>query len=69
MFSRSGIKVAKGFPIISNLAVTTRITINHSRANFFLKWIPKSKQCDKSTLRPKTNLGELYVIIFYFNVG
>ena len=32
MFSRSGIKVAEGFPIISNLAVTTRIKINYSRA-------------------------------------
>ena len=25
-------------PLISNLAVTTRITINYSRENFFLKW-------------------------------
>ena len=32
VFSRSGIKVAEGFPIISNLAVTTRIKINYSRA-------------------------------------
>ena len=39
MFSCSGIKVMEGFPIISNLAVTTRITINCSRANFFLNWI------------------------------
>ena len=31
MFSRSGIKVAEGFPI-NNLAVTTRIKINYSRA-------------------------------------
>ena len=35
MFSRSGIKVVEDFPIISNLAVTTRITINFSRADFF----------------------------------
>ena len=35
MFSRSSIKVVEGFSIISNLAVTTRITINYSRANFF----------------------------------
>ena len=27
--------MAEGFPIISNLAVTTRIMINYSRANFF----------------------------------
>ena len=53
MFSRSGIKVAEGFPIISNFAVTTRITINYSRADFFLKWILKLKQCVKSTLRSK----------------
>ena len=35
VFSRSRIKVAEGFPIISNLAVTTRITMNYYRANFF----------------------------------
>ena len=35
VLSRSGIKVAEGFPIISNLAVTTRITINYSRVDFF----------------------------------
>ena len=35
VFSRSGTKVAEGFPIISNLAVTTRITINYSRVDFF----------------------------------
>ena len=34
VFSHSGIKVADVFPI-SNLAVTTRIKINYSRANFF----------------------------------
>ena len=43
MFSRFGMKVAEGFPIIRNLAVTTRITINYSRSDFFLKWILKSK--------------------------
>ena len=43
VFSCSGIKVAEGFPIISNLAVTTHITINFSRVNFFLKQISKSK--------------------------
>ena len=53
VFSRSGIKVAEGFPIKSNLAVTTRITINYFRAGFFLKWILESKQCVKSTLRSK----------------
>ena len=35
VFSCSGIKVVEGFPIFSNLAVTTRIKINYSRANFF----------------------------------
>ena len=35
VFSRSGIKVVEDFPIINNLAVTTRITINFSRADFF----------------------------------
>ena len=35
VFSCSGIKVLEDFPIISNLAVTTRITINYSRADFF----------------------------------
>ena len=53
VFSCSGIKVSEGFPIISNLAVTTCITINYSRANFFLKWIFKSKQCVKFTFRSK----------------
>ena len=46
--SRSGIKVSEGFPILSNLVVTARITINYSRADFFLKWILKSKQCVNS---------------------
>ena len=36
VFSRSDIKLAEGFPIVSNLADTIRITINYSRANFFL---------------------------------
>ena len=36
MFSRSDMKVAEGFAIISNLAVL-RVMINYSRANFFLK--------------------------------
>ena len=51
--SRSGIKMAEGFPIISNPAVTTRLMINYYRADFFLKWILKSKQCVRSTLRSK----------------
>ena len=53
VFSCSGIKVSEGFHIISNLAVTTRITINYFRADFFLKWILKLKQCVKSPLRSK----------------
>ena len=44
VFSRSGIKVTEVYPIISNLVGTARITINYSRANFFLKGIFKSKQ-------------------------
>ena len=36
VFSRSDIKLAEGFPIVTNLADTIRITINDSRANFFL---------------------------------
>ena len=35
VFSFSDIIVVEGFHIIINLAVTTRITINYSRANFF----------------------------------
>ena len=35
VFIRSGIKVTKGFSVISNLTVTTRIAINYSRADFF----------------------------------
>ena len=50
VFSRFGIKVAEVFPIITNLAVTTRITINYSRSDFFLKWILKSKQYVKLPL-------------------
>ena len=57
VFSCSGIKVVESFPIISNLAVTTRITINYSRVEFFLKWIFKSKQCVKSSLRSKNSLS------------
>ena len=37
MFNRSVVKVVEGFSVISNLAVTTRIAINYSRADFFLK--------------------------------
>ena len=43
--SRTGVQVAEDFPIIGNLAVTTHILINYSKANFFLKWSCKSKQC------------------------
>ena len=50
VFSRFGMKVAEGLPIIRNLAVTTRITINYSRSDFFLKWILKSKQYVKLPL-------------------
>ena len=32
VFSGSGTKVAEGFPLISNFAVTARIKINYSRA-------------------------------------
>ena len=35
VFILSGIKVAEGFSIISNLVVTTLITINYFGANFF----------------------------------
>ena len=37
MFNHSVIKVVEVFFVRSNLAVTTRITINYSRADFFLK--------------------------------
>ena len=39
--------------LASNLVVTTHITINYSRPNFFLKWIFKSKQWVECTLRSK----------------
>ena len=35
IFSHSGIKLVDCFSIINNLAVTTQITINYSRVNFF----------------------------------
>ena len=35
LFSSSGIKMTKGFSVISNLSVTTRVTINYSKAVFF----------------------------------
>ena len=35
VFNHSGIKEAESFSVISNLVVTTRITINYSRAIFF----------------------------------
>ena len=59
----SGIKVTKGFSIRRNLAVTTRIAIN-SRANFFLKWIFKLKQCDKFTLRSKNYFQFTFPVYF-----
>ena len=37
VFSHSGIKVFAGFSVITNLAVTTHVTINHSKLTFFLK--------------------------------
>ena len=37
VFSHSGIKVAEGFPITSNPAAATCMTINYSGENFFLK--------------------------------
>ena len=66
VFSQSGIKMVEGFPIIRDLAVTTRITINYSRADFFLKWILKLKQCVKSTLRSKNYVQfTIWQISFY----
>ena len=59
VFSRSGGKVLEGFPIISNLAVTTHLTINYSRADFFLKWVLKSKQYVKFTFRSE-NFSSVY---------
>ena len=53
VFSHSGIKVTEGFSAISNLAVTTRIAINYSRADFLLKGIFETKYSVKSTLRSK----------------
>ena len=49
----AGIKVEESFSVISDLAVTTFITINYSRVNFFLKWIFKSNGGIKSTLWSK----------------
>ena len=46
----AGIKVEESFSVISDLAVTTFITINYSRVNFFLKLIFKSNGGIKSTL-------------------
>ena len=37
VFNRSVVKVVEGFSVISNLAITTRIAMNYSRADFFLK--------------------------------
>ena len=37
VFSYSNLKVMEGFSVISNLADTTRIAINYSRADIFLK--------------------------------
>ena len=66
VFSCSGIKVTEGFSIISNLALTTRITINYSRAIFFVKWIFKLKQCIRSALRSKNYFQfAIWQIFFY----
>ena len=65
MLSRSGIKVEKGFSIISIVAVATCITINYSRANIFLKGIFKSKQWVKSTLISKNYFQFTISLIFF----
>ena len=52
VFRYSVIKVVEGYSIISNLAVTTCITINYSRTNIFLKWF-FNRNSVKSALRPK----------------
>ena len=73
--SCSGIKVTEGFSIISNLVVTTRITISYSRANFFLKQLFEQKQSVKSTLRSKNyfqftkQLGSFYISCYTCSLG
>ena len=37
MFNLSGVKVTGSFSVVRNLAVTTRIAINYSRADSFLQ--------------------------------
>ena len=46
VFSHSSIKVTEDLFVISNLAVTKRIAINYSRADFSLKWISESLHLD-----------------------
>ena len=70
--SCSGIKVTESFSTISNLVVTTRITISYSRANFFLKQLFEQKQ---STLRSKNyfqftkQLGSFYISCYTCSLG
>ena len=51
------IKVTQSFSKISNLAFTTRVTINYFAEKCFLKWIFKSKKHVKSTLTSKKLLS------------
>ena len=49
-------KVSEGFSVISNLAVTTRIAVEYSTEDFFLKGITESKQVTKSESGSKNNI-------------
>ena len=59
MFRRSGKKMLESFYVISNLVVTTRVAVDYSREDFFLKGIFKSKQIAKSASKSKSILNPL----------
>ena len=50
-------KMSEGFSVIRNLAVTTRIAVEYSTEDFFLKGITESKQVTKSESDLKTTLS------------
>ena len=56
MHRRSGKKMLESFYVISNLVVITRIAVDYSREDFFLKGISESKQVTKSAKGSKNNI-------------
>ena len=65
VFRSSSKKMWESFPIISNLAVTTRIAVDYSIEDLFLKGIFESKQVTKSASGSKNiiKLRKCYIFL------